>query len=81
LTNYFRGLRPFVDGVDAVTDRNDLITDLTITDVIQDVLKANGGSAQAVAFDTTFGGSIPEYQLTQGETAKLDPTANGVTYV
>jgi hypothetical protein len=80
LTNYFRGLRPFVDGVDAVTDRNDLITDLTVSGVVQDVLDANGGSAQAVAFDTTFGGSIPEYQLTQGETAKL-ATPNGVTYV
>jgi hypothetical protein len=80
LTSYFRGLRPFVDGVDAVTDRNDLITDLTVSNVVQDVLSANGGSAQSVAFDTTSGGSIPEYQLTQGETAKL-ATPNGVIYV
>ncbi len=79
LTSYFRGLRPFVDGVDAVTDRNDLITDLTVSNVVQDVLSANGGSAQSVAFDITFGGSIPEYELTQGETAKLSP--GGITYV
>jgi hypothetical protein len=80
LKNYFRTISPFVDGVDAVTDRNDLITDLTVGDVVQDVLKANGGSAQAIQFDITQGGSLPEYQLGQGETAKLSDT-NGVTYV
>lgn len=79
LTSYFRGLRPFVDGVDAVTDRSDLITDLTVSNVVQDVLSANGGSAQSVQFDFISGGSIPEYQLTTGETAKLSP--GGITYV
>jgi uncharacterized phage protein gp47/JayE len=80
LTRYFRALRPFVDGVDAKIDDNSLITDLTVSDVVQDVLKANGGSAQSVAFDTSLGGSIPEYQLGQGETAKL-AEISGVTYV
>jgi phage-related baseplate assembly protein len=80
LTSYFRALRPFVDGVDAKIDDNSLITDLTVSDVVQDVLKANGGSAQSVAFDTVKGGSIPEYQLGQGETAKL-ADIDGVTYV
>ena len=79
LTAYFLGLRPFVDGVDAVIDRTDLITDLTVSNVVQDVLSASGGTAQAVAFDTAPGGSLPEYQLGQGETAKLSP--GGITYV
>ncbi len=79
LTAYFLGISPFVDGVDSVVDRDDLITDLTVSNVIQDVLSANGGSAQSVAFDTISGGSIPEYQLGQGETAKLTP--GGITYV
>jgi phage-related baseplate assembly protein len=80
LTSYFRALRPFVDGVDAKIDDNSLITDLTVSDVVQDVLKANGGSAQSVAFDISKGGSIPEYQLGQGETSKL-AAVDGVTYV
>jgi hypothetical protein len=80
LTSYFRALRPFVDGVDAKIDDNSLITDLTVSDVVQDVLKANGGSAQAVSFGVSFGDSIPEYQLGQGETAKIGEV-NGVTYV
>ncbi len=80
LTNYFRGITPFIDGVDAPIDRDDLITDPTVSNVVQDVLSANGGSAQSVAFDITLGGSIPEFQLGQGEMAKLSD-ADGVTYV
>ena len=76
---YFLSLRPFIDGVDAPIDRNDLITDLTVSDVVQDVLKANGASAQSVAFDIVSGGSIPEYQLGQGETAK-NADVGGVVY-
>lgn len=80
LTNYFRSLRPFVDGVDAPIDRNDLITELTVSDVVQDVLKASGGSAQSVAFDIAAGGgSLPEYQLGQGETGKL-AVVGGIVY-
>jgi hypothetical protein len=80
LTAYFRGLRPFIDGVDAVIDRNDLITDLTVGDVVQDVLKASGGSAQSIAFDILSGGSLPEYQFGQGETGKL-ADSGGIIYV
>jgi hypothetical protein len=77
---YFLGLRPFVDGVDAPIDDNSLITDLTVSNVVQDVLGANGGSAQSVAFDIVSGGSLPEYQLGQGETAK-NAASGGVIYV
>ena len=80
LMAYFRGISPFIDGVDAPIDRNDLITDLTVSNVVQDVLLSIGGTAQSVAFDILFGGSLPEYQLGQGETAKLSDT-NGITYV
>jgi hypothetical protein len=77
---YFRGISPFIDGVDASIDRDDLITDLTVSNVVQDVLLSTGGTAQSVAFDILLGGSLPEYQLGQGETAKLSD-ANGITYV
>lgn len=77
LSTYFRGLRPFVDGVDSILDRNDLITDLTVSAIVQDVLTANGGSASAVAFGLLLGDSLPEYRLQPGETSKLVQ----VTYV
>ena len=79
LTAYFLLIKPFVDGLDSVLDRNDKITDLTVSNVVQDVLAANGGTANSVAFDITPGGSIPEYQLSPGELAKL--ASGGITYV
>ena len=79
LTAYFLTIAPFVDGLDSVLDRNDKITDLTVSNVVQDILSANGGTANSVAFDITPGGSIPEYQLSPGELAKL--ASGGITYV
>jgi uncharacterized phage protein gp47/JayE len=79
LTAYFFALRFFVDGLDSLLDRNDKITDLTVSGVVQDVLSANGGTANSVAFSNVSGGSIPEYQLSPGELAKL--ASGGITYV
>lgn len=76
---YFLSLRPFVDGVDAPIDDNSLITGPTVSNVVQDVLSANGGSALSVVFDVILDGSLPEYQLGQGETAKIS-AVDGVTY-
>ena len=80
LKAYFRGISPFVDGVDAVTERDDKITDATVSNVVQDVVSSNGGTIQSVAFDITFGTSTPEYQLGPGETAKVSDS-QGITYV
>lgn len=79
LTAYFLTIAPFVDGLDSTLDRNDKITDLTVSNVVQDVLSANGGTANSVAFSTVLGGSIPEYQLSPGELSKL--ASGGITYV
>ena len=76
MTNYFLGLNPFVAGLDIDSERNDLITDLTITEIIQDVLRANSASAEAVAFGLTPGTFLPTYYLGEGEKAKL----GGVNY-
>lgn len=78
LTAYFNDIKPFVDGLDSVLDRNDKITDLTVSNVVQDVLSANGGTANSVAFSTIQGDSIPEYQLSPGELSKL--ASGGITY-
>ncbi len=67
---YFRSLRPFIDGLDVVSERNDLITALTVGNVVQDVLGAAGASAETVSFGVIVGTTIPEYRLAQGETTK-----------
>lgn len=79
LTAYFVLIKPFVDGLDSIIDRNDKITDLTVSNVVQDVLAANGGTANAIAFGLGPGESLPEYQLSPGELSKL--ASGGITYV
>ena len=68
---YFRDVRPFVDGLDSTIDRNDTITDPSVSEVVQDVVNAAGGSVSGVAFDVTPGTSIPKYQLNPNELGKL----------
>lgn len=77
LTNYYLSLQPFVTGLDIDSDRNDLITSLTVSRTVQDILSANGASAQAISFGLIPASFIPSYQLGQGEKAKNA----GVTYV
>jgi len=77
LITHFRALRPFIDGLDIVAERNDKITSLTIGDIVQDILGANGASAETVSFGLSPGNTIPEYSLAQGETTKL----GSITYV
>jgi uncharacterized phage protein gp47/JayE len=72
---YFRAVRPYVDGLDSPLDRNDIMTDPSVSSVVQDVVEANGGSVESVAFDTAPGSSIPSYQLAQNELAKLGAVA------
>lgn len=79
LIAYFILIKPFVDGLDSVLDRNDKITDLTVSNIVQDVLSANGGTANGVAFGQTPGESLPEYQLSPGELSKL--ASGGISYV
>jgi uncharacterized phage protein gp47/JayE len=80
LTAYFLTIKPFVDGLDSLVDRNDKITDLTVSNVVQDILSANGGTANGIAFSDVQGDSLPEYTLQPGELAKL-AEVGGITYV
>ncbi len=75
--NYFLSLNPFVAGLDFEGDKNDVITQLTISDVIQDILSARSGSATSIAFGTGFG-SYPSTPVTldPGEKAKLGTITN-----
>lgn len=73
---YFKNIEPFVEGIDFIGDRNDTITDLTLSAVVQDQLSASGASARSVAFGFTPSTSEPSHILAQGEKAK----SGGVTY-
>lgn len=68
---YLRGIAPFLQGIDPPARQNDLITDLTLSQVIQDILNPVGGSAAGVGLFITAGQFIPSYALGQGELGKL----------
>lgn len=69
---YFLLLRPFVDGLDAEIDRNDTITDVSVSAIVQGVVQAYGGSAEDVDFGLAPGVyNTVYYQLLPGQLAKL----------
>ena len=77
LTNYFAQIEPFVDGLDPDFLRNDLITDLTVSAIVQDVLEAGSASATGVGFGLSIGSFLPSYFLDPGERTKLGT----ITYI
>jgi hypothetical protein len=68
---YLRGATPYIDGVDPPATKNDIITDLTLSQVIQNTLDRVGGSAGGVGLFIEAGIFIPSYTLGQGELGKL----------
>lgn len=79
LTQYFLSLRPFVEGVDVTQDRNDQITTVTISDIVQDVVGSAGGNVQETSFGTAADVFFPIYTLDPNELAKL--AVGGIAYV
>lgn len=74
---YFRSVAPFVDGVDSEIDRNDTISNVSISEVVQGVLDAYGASASSLTFEFSGGSPLDKYTVGERETAKLGT----ITYV
>jgi len=66
-----------VEGVDPPATQDNTITDLTLSQIVQDVLNRYGGSASGIGLFITAGIFIPSYILGQGELSKL----GAVSYV
>jgi hypothetical protein len=71
LTDYFFSLFNFIEGVDVVQDKNDIITKLTVGSIVQDINDAHGVTAGDVRIRESGGGFFQTRQLFQGELAKL----------
>lgn len=74
---YLRSVAPYVDGVDVEIDKNDVITGISLAEVIQGILEAYGASAEEIAFEPTGGAPVTRYTLAENEVAKLGT----ITYV
>lgn len=71
ITLYFLAVFPYVVGVDLLTDKNNIITKLSLSKVVQDILDSVGGYADSVTFNLPSGPSLDNYELGMGEKAKL----------
>jgi hypothetical protein len=74
---YFRAIVPYIEGLDPPIIRNDIITNLTLSTIVQSVLTPVGGTAGGVGFGPVADEFVPSYILGQGELTK----SGGVTYV
>ena len=76
LTTYYLSLRPYIPGIDPEFERNDTITDITVSAIVYDVLKSYGATAQGVGFGLSAGSFITSYIMKPGELTKN----GGVSY-
>jgi hypothetical protein len=76
LDAYFRSITPYVDGVDVAADRRDTITQVSVSEAVDGVLRKYGATAESIEVSKA---AVPfqQYMLVQGEMAKLD---GSVTY-
>jgi uncharacterized phage protein gp47/JayE len=70
LDEYARSLRPWIDGLDPATTKSNVITSVSASEVVQDVMKKYGGYTQSVNFGIILGTFLLEYELNPGQLAK-----------
>jgi len=77
---YLRSVTPWIDGLDPLINKNNVITDPVLSVTVIDVLRPFGGFIEGLRFGYSPGTWISSYILGMGERAKL-ADINGVTYV
>jgi hypothetical protein len=78
LDQYFRAITMWIEGLDPSAEKNDVITDLSVSTVVQDAMIPFGATADGIGFGLEAAVFISQYTLFQGELAKLE--TGGVTY-
>lgn len=78
LTTYFKGINPFIDGLDTTDSQNNVVTNGTVGAVVQNVVGSAGGSFTSTTFDIGAG-ALPPFILDVNQLAKLNP--GGVSYI
>ena len=71
LTEYFLSVEPFITALDYEGDQKNTITQLSVADVVQDVLSNYGGYANSVLMAPAGSVWLPSYVLGANEKAKL----------
>ena len=71
LALYFLAVRPYVESIDPIQAKNNVLTQLTLSKIVQDVLSTYGGTAVSVAFGLDGESEVDSYTLAANEKAKL----------
>lgn len=75
LTSYFLAVSPFIAGLDPAFGRNDSITNLSVSRVVQAVLTQYGASAANIGFGLSASSFNSVYTVGSGEKTKLAAVA------
>jgi uncharacterized phage protein gp47/JayE len=78
LDQYFRAITMWIEGLDPTAEKNDVITDLSVSTVVQDAMIPFGATADGIGFGLEVAVFISQYTLFAGELAKLE--TGGVVY-
>lgn len=70
LDNYYRSREPFIQGLTLQQEKSNTITAPDVGSIVNDVVRAAGGTVQNVSFGLAPLGVLPEYILTGGELGK-----------
>ena len=72
IDEFLRSTAPFITGLDSEIDKNDVISTIAVSEVVQGILKVNASTAESIIVSETDGGAdLGVYTLGQGELAKL----------
>lgn len=77
VTEYFDDIRPYVEGIDALAERNNVITALSIAEIVQQILRTSGATAEQILFGLYPDVFVNSRTLQPNERAKL----GGISYV
>lgn len=71
MDEFLRGLAPYISGIDYEGSRNDIITDVSVSRKIQDIMERYGATADDIGFGLNPATYWPTYTLQKGELCKL----------
>jgi len=67
---YFRTFGPFIDGLDPIGLKNNVVTSVSVAESVQDVVKSYGGYVERIEVMLIPGSPIGKYIFNPGERAK-----------
>ncbi len=72
LQQYLFNLQPFIEGIDLIQDRDDVLSTPSVSSIVDDVLKTQASAAHQVTFGFTPTTTLDYFQIIPAQLVKLD---------